>query len=106
MSSDSFYASPDAIKSAGADFAEAADSARRISENLDDTTSGLNPIAGNDVYGQAFSSAVLPSIKANSQVLLGAGDGFNQVTTNLDFTASSYTKANETNTDLAGNMYT
>jgi hypothetical protein len=39
-------------------------------------------------------------------VLKGLGDGFDTVNENLDFTASSYAKANELNADLAARMYT
>jgi hypothetical protein len=92
------------IKSAGANFAEAGDQARIIDQNLQDQVAGNQPIAGSDQYGQAFWSAVGPSITANSQVLRGLGDGFDTVNENLDFTASSYAKANELNTDLASHM--
>jgi hypothetical protein len=104
--SSSFSANPDAIKSAGANFAQAGDEARIIDQNLQDQVAGNQPIAGDDQYGSAFWSAVGPSITASSQVLRGLGDGFNTVNANLDFTADSYTKANEISTDLAGNMHT
>jgi hypothetical protein len=82
-------------RAAGANFAQAGDSARIIDQNLQDQVAGNQPTAGNDQYGYAFWSAVGPSITANSQVLQGLGDGFETLNENLDFTASSYTKANE-----------
>jgi hypothetical protein len=102
----SFFANPNVIRSQGSNFANAADEANRISEDLDNTTSGLTPVGGDDKYGAMYWSNVEPALTANRQVLLGAGQGFNTVNDNLDFTADQYTKVNDVNTDIAGNMYT
>jgi hypothetical protein len=103
---DDFFANPPVIKSQGSQFEAASAEARSIDDNLQDFISGNQPIASGDVYGDAFWSAVGPSIAANGSVLDGVGDNFDKINDDLDFTADSYTKANEVNTDLAGNMYT
>jgi len=102
----SFFANPNVIRSQGSNFAAAADEANRISGDLDDTTEGLTPVGGDDEYGAKFWGNAEPALTANRQVLLGAGSGLNTVNYNLDFTADEYTKVNDINTDLAGNMYT
>jgi hypothetical protein len=103
---DSFAANPDLIRTAAGNFDDASDEARLVDENLQDQISGLTPIAGDDTYGAAFWKTVGPAITAGSQVLAGVRDGFTGTGTSLKFVADEYTKANDTNTDLAGNMYT
>jgi hypothetical protein len=97
---DAMNVSPASIMSASSKFAAVVDTANTINGNLHDYLGYLGPLAGDDVYGAAFSRNFQPPIDAASQLLEGVSGGLTSTVANLKTTAGLYTKANDVNSDL------
>ncbi len=96
--------SPAAILAASTEFADVADTARRIRQDLEDRLKGLSPIAGDDEMGHVFAARFGPAADATTLVLEGVSDGMTKTTEDLQNTAGLYTKANNVNTDLGRHL--
>lgn len=99
-----FAVNLDDLAASSGEYADVADAAHRIPDDVLDKIGDPNLIAGGDQYGALFAGKIIPSLEGAAQLLTGVGDGINNTSKLILTTRDFYLKANDVATDQASNL--